>query len=470
MDILTQAQGYWFLIIFGLAMIVITYYFSRSTQAQTSDGFLVANRNLSWWVGGPSIAASWIWAGALFVSIQMAYQQGLAGIFWFTFPNILALAFFAIWAPRIREKFPEGYTLPQFIKEKFENTKLHKLYLVPFFFNQILAITFNIFAGGSMIALLTGIPLVVIMPILAVIALLYTLISGLRASVITDFIQVALILIGIIVIVPLTIAAAGGLQALVPGLGGPTGEYLNILHPGVLFSLGLMNSIGLISGAIADQQYWQRAFAIKKEDVKKAFLFGAFLFALVPIFLSFLGFLAANPALGVELANTDPSLIGLLTVGQLLPYGVTLLFATIMLAGLSSTIDSGISAATSLWVTDVKGEAGVAGVKKVRVVMFWVTIIGVLAALGAYLIPTIGISHLFFLSISMVASISVPTILSIYRENINPDVLFWGILIAIVIGMPTFFYANIIGNLNLQAGAAVFMLAVSTISCFIKTK
>ena len=38
--------------------------------------------------GGTSIAASWIWAPALFVSVQLAYEKGIAGIFWFTIPNV----------------------------------------------------------------------------------------------------------------------------------------------------------------------------------------------------------------------------------------------------------------------------------------------------------------------------------------------------------------------------------------------
>jgi hypothetical protein len=41
----------------------------------------------------------------------------------------------------------------------------------------------------------------------------------------------------------------------------------------------------------------------KKDHIRKAFLFGAFLFALVPISLSMLGFLAANSTLGVALAK-----------------------------------------------------------------------------------------------------------------------------------------------------------------------
>ena len=112
MAFISQTSGYWFLAIFGIAMIIITYYFARWKSWRTKEGFLVAGRKVGWFIGSSSIAASWIWAPALFVSVQLAYQKGLAGIFWFTFPNIIALAIFAFLAPKIREKMPDGYTLP----------------------------------------------------------------------------------------------------------------------------------------------------------------------------------------------------------------------------------------------------------------------------------------------------------------------------------------------------------------------
>ena len=80
------------------------------------------------------------------------------------------------------------------------------------------------------------------------------------------------------------------------------------------FSL-IVTSIGLIPGSICDQQYWQRSFAIKESDLKRAFIFGSILFGFVPIGLSILGFLAANPHLAIKLPEgTDAALIGVATI------------------------------------------------------------------------------------------------------------------------------------------------------------
>src|SRR5713226_1649623 len=115
MTFITQSHGYLLLLLFGIGMVTITYFFGRWERWRSKEGFLVASRNVGWLLGGFSIAASWIWAPALFVSVQMAYQQGLAGIFWFTVPNILSLTIFALLAPRIRQRLPEGYTLPEYV-------------------------------------------------------------------------------------------------------------------------------------------------------------------------------------------------------------------------------------------------------------------------------------------------------------------------------------------------------------------
>src|SRR6266404_3954960 len=110
MNIMSPTAGYLLLLAFGAIMIIITVWGSSRRDMKTQVGFLTAGRNVGWVLGGFSIAVSWIWAPALFVSVQQAYQQGVPGIFWFTFPNILCLFIMAPLARRIRANLPTGYT------------------------------------------------------------------------------------------------------------------------------------------------------------------------------------------------------------------------------------------------------------------------------------------------------------------------------------------------------------------------
>src|SRR6186713_1952026 len=141
MPALSQVAGYVIIGGFGIAMILLTYFASRSERwIGSGTGFLVAWRNVSWPMAAPSIAASWIWAPALFVSVQKSYELGLPGIFWFTVPNILALVIFALLAPRIRRLIPNGYTLPDWIRWRLKSEAVHKVYLIPYVWYQVMAV------------------------------------------------------------------------------------------------------------------------------------------------------------------------------------------------------------------------------------------------------------------------------------------------------------------------------------------
>ncbi|MDM8549990.1 hypothetical protein QUF72_07940 [Desulfobacterales bacterium HSG2] len=64
-------------ITFGTAM------FTTSAVRRRSGGldrFLVTDRSVGTWIGAMSVASTWIWAPALFIAAQKAYQQGLPGL------------------------------------------------------------------------------------------------------------------------------------------------------------------------------------------------------------------------------------------------------------------------------------------------------------------------------------------------------------------------------------------------------
>jgi len=470
---LTASQGYLLLVLYGVFMVAVTFFFARWKRYNTIQGFLVAERDVSWWLGAVSIAASWIWAPALFVSVQSAYQQGLAGIFWFTAPNILALLLYIFFAPRIRQLFPDGYTLPQWIHFRLKSEGVHRMYLFPYFFYQLMAVAVQLFAGGHLVSLLTGIPFVHAMLIMAATVLIYSFISGLESSIVTDFVQFILIVLGVMIVVPWTISAAGGWSAVQAGFGGATGQFRNIFDPGVAFSFGIVTSIGLISGAISDQQYWQRAFALKKENLVASFLFGAIIFGIVPLALSTLGFLAANGALGVALPEgADVSLIGIATVSTFLPAGALAVFAVMLLSALYSTLDSGLNAASSLWVTDVVCKTGddKQGVFHSRMAMLGITVLGFLVAIAAETIPGFGLKHLWWIFNTVAACVVVPTVLSLYWERLDARGVFWGVLIAFIVGIPLFVTSNILNKPVWIVGSSLFIIAISTGCCLLFPK
>jgi len=267
MNLITQTEGFVTLLIFGVAMISLVYFLTKRKET-TSERFLVADRQVSWLRGAFSIAVSWIWAPAVFIVSLQAYTQGIAGAFWFIVPNILTFFVFAPVAIRLRRLMPEGYTLPEFILERYgQDKKTHLAFLVVFFGYQLGAIIINALAGGTLLHILTGMNFSVAVLSLSLIALIYSLISGLEASVLTDVIQMLMIVIVGFILVPWVIFEAGGLSAVTGGLGGITGEFSNVFNPMVAYAFGIATTFGLISGPIGDQMFFQRGFAVKQRHI-----------------------------------------------------------------------------------------------------------------------------------------------------------------------------------------------------------
>jgi len=489
MPVLTTTQGYILIAIFGLAMLAITYVVSREKRWKTTGvGFLVAGREVTWPLAAPSIAASWIWAPALFVSVQKAYELGLPGIFWFTAPNILALVVFAWLAPRIRARIPGGYTLPDWIRHRFSDSKMHTAYLVPYLWYQIMAVCVQIFVGGLMLNFLTGIPLNVVMFLLLVVGLSYSLISGLRASIVTDFLQMAFILVGCAIVLPWVVSAAGP-GAVSGGLGGLAGK-TNIFDPGVAFSFGIVTSIGLIAGSISDQQYWQRSFAIKPDHLKRSFVWGGIMFGIVPIALSVLGFIAANPAQGISLPEgTGLPMIGVATVVKLLPVWAAVFFVIMLLAGLCSTLDSALCAASSLYAIDMvrhtdaermllhKERIGVefdeadriakvgldhATMIRARMAMFGIAALGLITA---YIVQHLfSLDRLWWIFNGVATCFVVPTVLSVFWDRLSSKGAFYGIMASLV-GMVFFVYGNWVQSDIVTVVSAVGIVVVNLAFC-----
>ncbi|MFW6222559.1 MAG: sodium:solute symporter family transporter, partial [Bacteroidota bacterium] len=255
-------QGWMIIGFYGLIMFAVTWFFSRHFT-KTKDLFLVASRKVGLWQSSVSIAATWIWAPALFIAAQKAYQQGIAGTFWFTVPNIACLIVFGWFAKKMRDRLPDGYTLSDFARKQF-SSRVHNLYIFQLTGLAICSFAVQLLAGGAVITALTGIPFLWVTIALAGISLIYSLFSGLNASIVTDFVQLGFIYIVSIVLVPWAIINGGGFDALVRGLGGVTGTYGSIFSGDggqVFLTVGIAVTIGLMAGPFGDQSFWQRTFA-----------------------------------------------------------------------------------------------------------------------------------------------------------------------------------------------------------------
>ncbi len=449
-----------YLLAFAGVMILATILFDKKKD-RSNVSFLVANRNVPWWIGGTSIAASWTWSIALMVSVQLAFEQGIAGIFWFTVPNFIAVIVFIWLGPKIRKAFPSGFSLPQWMDEKYNDKTVTKLYLFVFYYYQIMAATMQIYAGAALLSVASGIPATVLMPILLIIVLAYITISGLKASMITDFIQLGLMLI---IGVTTSFLVAKNLDFQFSFSGILENGSANPLSSQFLLSGGVIMTISLLSASIGDQQFWQRSFAIKKEHLKKSFIFGGLLFAAIPISLAFIGFSGANITEQLNLPESfDMSLIGFVIVKHVLPAGMATIFLFVLLSGLASTLDSALSASSSLFIPKTKTEStfneSKTSVWNRRLVML---LIGVIGLVLGYVVELtgFGLKYLWWSLNTLTAAIVIPTLLSLYWKKTTSKGIKVGTFSAIIIGLPIFVYGNIVHNDYILALSYILIVTI----------
>ena len=450
MTTLTPQTGYILMISYGLFMFGLSYFYLKGSKTNTN--FLVADRKVGFLRSGFSTAATWIWAPALFIASQKAYQQGLPGVFWFTFPNILCLCIFAYFAHYLRKKFKNGFTLAQYMNVR-HSRRVQILYIISLSALSICQFAVQLLAGGAVVTYLTGIDFTIVTIILTAIALSYSFVSGIRASIMTDVWQMIIILVVVLVVVPLVYVKGGGHEVLVKGIGGISGEFTNVFDPGVAWSFGVVVTIGLLAGPFGDQSFWQRAFTTKQNEVKKSFLLSALVFGVVPIFTSIIGFMGAG--LGIDAGN-KAQLINIITVSELLPKAILIPFVWMLLSGLVSTLDSGLCAISSIASTDLDMKAK-NKLTRARSGMVLLAIGGIIIAN----IPDMKILYLFIFYGTLRASTLLPTIYTIINKKVSETGMFYGICTSLGFGVPVFAFAKFNGLTDLAVWSSIFVVTAS---------
>lgn len=482
---LTEREGLWVLAIFSIAMIVAVALFSRRTS-RTLVSFILADRSLGSISGGFSLAVTFIWAPAIFVSAMQSFNEGVPGIFWFTVPNVLCLLVSAWVAPRIRARHEEGFTFAQYIADRLGRSGWHahlSLLTINYLW-MVLAVIFNATAGGLLLETISGVPFEVTAPAMVILALAYSVASGLRASVITDVIQMSVIILFVAVFVPVTVGEIGTLEPIAAGLGGWNEQGQNPLTLSSFWYLGLLPFIGLWGGWIQDPTFYQRVFAMKPRSIRPAFFVAASAFVVVPLTLSILGFAGAGLATAVldETGNptswilqqngttlatvTDPQMIGPIMIGTFLPKIGLLCFTFMAFAALCSTLDSAFVATGALTSVDIYSRYFRPDAPETRTLIAGRSSMIVVAVLG--LLVSFSRPSLFwlFLTISAVAVGGiVPTLMLIFRSPPRARAITISVWASLLISLPTAIYANNNESPDVQIVGTLVALAFSTVLC-----
>ncbi len=438
------------LVIYAGVMWLSTAFMTK--KESNIERFCVGNRDTGWFVLALSIAATWIWAPALFTSTENAYTKGFAGLFWFLVPNVLCLILFIPFAKRIRAEMPMGITLSGYMYEKYHSKAVRNIYLFQLGALSALSTGVQLLAGSKILSMLTGIPFASMTVIMALIAFSYSQFSGIRASILTDAIQMVFMLIVSICFIAFGIKSGGGMETIITGLGGIAGDAGSLFSKKgveIFLGFGLPTTIGLLSGPFGDQCFWQRAFCVRKDRIGRAFLFGALLFGIVPLSMGILGFIGA----GVGYDAIDTGVINFELILTLFPEWAVIPFLFMIVSGLLSTIDSNLCAISSLTTDVLRGKT----LKKTKISMILLLVVGIVVAN----IPTLTVTHLFLMYGTLRASTLLPTVFTLKGVQLKSQGVVAGVISALLIGLPIFGYGNMRGIASYKTVGSLLTVILS---------
>ena len=442
--------------IYLVVMLVIGISVAR--RAGSQEDFIVAGRRLPIWILSATIIATWFGGGTMLGASGAGYQGGFLAAIADPFGGSLVL-------------FLVGF----FFVRTFRRMKL--LTVIEFFedrFGRIAGIVATVglivsnvgWTGALMVAFgyvfqtLTGIPMELGILGGAVIVIGYTAVGGMWAVALTDFVQVIILAVGLIMLLTVVLIDVGGWSAIAPQLPEHSFRMIPLEHTSErwLNYLRLWLIFGLAD--LSAQTLMQRVFAAKTEQVAQNSFYlagaGYLLIGLIPVML---GIIASVTMPGLE----DPeTAIPRLAIEHLHPVAIAI-FVGAMLAAIMSSADSALLATASVISVNIAPlfKPDIDARQKLQVTRIAIVVCGIVAVYVALEVQAV-LQLMFDANSFMLVSVVVPFIAGVWWKKANRT----GALAAMAVGflawvLSEWLYPDLAGDV-LGLGFALLAIVIVT--------
>ena len=425
---LSQSTSLTLVVIISLIFVFLGLYNSKKYQGL--NNYLTANRNIELFSLTTSLTASALGAWILFGPASAATWGGIGAIIGYSLGTAFPMFFLIYLGKKVREEFPKGSSLIEFMRKKFGKS-LFKIILLMTIFYMFIFLCAEITAVAVLINYISGTELWITALIVLVSTLVYTLYGGLRASIFTDNIQ--MLVIGILLLVSF---------AYINSFIGDefSFEFVKKKNPYLLsssyipsYTAGLTFFIAVAATNLFHQGNWQRVYAAKNfQTLRKSLIISFFIIIPIVFYMGFAGMVAFS---------IDPTIrpdLGFFTL--LLKDQTELLSLFVIVLGLAltiSTIDTLVNAISSLLVVD--GKATFNFNSKINYLNFSKYIILFLSFIS-FVVASKGydILYLFLLADLFCCAFVLTVFYSFYNKNINEKTAYISILVGLIGGFLMF--------------------------------
>ena len=425
---ISQSTSLTLVIFISLMFTVLGLYHSKKFKG--INNYLTANRNIEFFSLTTSLVASALGAWILFGPAAAATWGGIGTVIGYALGTAFPMIFLIYLGKKIRNDFPKGASLIEFMRKKFGKS-LFKLILLMTIFYMFIFLCAEVTAVAVLINYISGTELWITALIVLLATLTYTLYGGLRASIFTDNIQMIVISILLLISVSYILLYTGNEFSF---------EFVKQKNPQLLsksyvpnYTAGLTFFIAVAATNLFHQGNWQRVYAAKNYHTLKKSLLVSF-FVIIPI-VFFMGF---TGMVSFSIDSSQRSDLGFFTL--LLKEQTEMLSLLIIVLGLAltiSTVDTLINAISSLFVVDGKETFNLDKktdyLKLSKYFIIFISLISFFIASKGF-----DILYLFLLADLFCCAFVYTVFYSFYNKGINEKTAYISIIIGLIGGFLLF--------------------------------
>ncbi|WP_104489720.1 sodium:solute symporter family protein [Acinetobacter indicus] len=395
------------------------------------DGYMVSNGSIGFGMSAASMTATWIWAASFYAAASSGYKYGVSGALHYGLWGALMILFIYPFGKRFRELAPNAHTLAEIMHARHGNQS-QMILAGSNIVGSVISLMVNFTAAGALVEILSPLSFVHGVLITGIGVLSYTLWSGFRSSVFTDFGQLVAMIVAAVIIIPTLFFTLGGPSLFQTGIHNLQPEQLDFFSKTAFLEQGAPFFVAVLAYAIGNQTIAQRLFAVREDLIKPSFITATIGYAAIVIGLGMLGLLALFAGIQPIDGNLN-NLIPQMAATYLSPFMVALLFIMVI-GALSSTADSDLSALSAIVMTDIYGKQIAKNQPNPKKMLFIGRMTMIVATMLGIIIATLKfdiLSMLIFVG-ALWGSIVFPVIVSLYWDKVNARAFNWSVGLAFV--------------------------------------
>ncbi|EEG78735.1 sodium/pantothenate symporter [Dethiobacter alkaliphilus] len=416
------------LILYFIVIYALGFYSMRFvTRASHREGtgflheYLIGDRNMGGFVLAMTLVATYLSAGSFIGGPGAAYANGLSWVFlamsqmptgYFTLA-VLGKKF-AIVARKIN-----AVTVTDFLKERYDNTLLVVVVSLAVVFFFIAAMSAQFIGAARLIQGSVGVPYETALAFFGISVLIYTIIGGFRAVILTDTLQGIVMTIGTTMVLVAVIVAGGGVPSIIqgmleidPGLISPYGP-----NP-ELTSMAWVASFWILVGfaIVGLPQVATRAMGYKDStSLKNGIIYGTVVSMILLLGMHLLGAFGRT-----MVADLTGDLVVPTVTTTLFPNWVAGIILAGPLAAVMSTVDSQLLLAVGAIVNDIYANLINTKVKNTAKITFISSIvIGAIVFIASFDPPELMVWLNLYANAGLISTFLWPVILGLYWKRAN---------------------------------------------------